>query len=401
MKVLLMLSLLLLVAVAPACKKKVATGKPDAGAAATQPLPVENVRPVAVHASGVTNKCVGGLDRSGAPQEFVIAGKKWRRQGYELTALDKDPDTNATLGLLSDIKDASEGTLANLKSFIARFKKRGVDAIIATGDIAEEAPDLRNVLITLADSGLPTFVIIGNIESLKDYDAAFAAVSAQKPNLFDLNKLRFVSGDDFDLVSLPGYHDANHVRTKEGCAYTAEDVNDVAKLVGRVTQAPVLVSHGPPRGTTNSSLDYLGEKEGHVGDEKLASLIQRTGIAFGVFGNVMEQGGTGVAADFNTRVAPGVFADRLYVNVGRASATPWNMNSGEVSTGMAMVLRIQNKKASYEVLKAGAKPTVPLKGAAPAAGSAAGSGSAASSGAEKGSVPAAGSAKPEAPRPAK
>jgi Icc-related predicted phosphoesterase len=368
--------MLALLAAAPACKRK----KPgvDAGPVVA---PETQLKPVAEHAGGVSNRCVGTLDRSGSPKELTIAGKKWRKQGYELTLTQKDADDRATIGLVSDIKDATEGTLANLRYFIAEMKKRGAEAIIATGDIAEEAPDIRSVMVTLADSDLPTFVIIGNMESLKDYDAAVASVSQTRPNLVDLNRTRFVGGDDFDLVSLPGYHDASHVRSTDGCAYKPADVADVRKLVARATQPVVFVSHGPPRGTGPSSLDMLSEKEGHVGDAKLSHLIQTANIPFGVFGNVMEQGGNGVAADFDTRVPAGTFAEKLYVNVGRASAVPWSLANGEISHGMAMVLRIAARKASYEVLRAPAqggaqkkappaprKPGAPVKGAAPTKG---------------------------------
>ena len=348
----------------PSCKKKVAPpkGGVDAGGASKLVPGDTEVKPIAEGASGVSNRCVGALNMAGPAQEMTLNGKKWRRQGYEMVALQKDPDDAAVLGLVSDIKDASPETLANLRHYIGEFKKRGAEAIIATGDIAEEAPDLRSVMMTLADSGLPTFVIIGNIESLKDYDAAVASVSALKPNLIDLNKTRFVAGDDYDLLSLPGYHDASHVRSQEGCAYKPEDVRDLNKLVSRSTQALVLVSHGPPRGTAPASLDMLSEKEGHVGDAKLAAFIKGANIPFGVFGNVMEQGGRGVGPDMDTPIAPGALSDRLFVNVGRASATPWSLATGEVSNGMAMVLRLQNKKAAYEVLRAPAgKAPAPQK----------------------------------------
>jgi hypothetical protein len=344
------LALLVALALAPACKKK-GDARGTADAASGTSGVVTEVRPVASHASGVTNRCVGPLDRSGAALEINIAGKKWRRQGYELSVLNKDPDSDAVLGLVSDIKDATEATLQNLKRFVAEFKKRGAEAIIAAGDIAEETPDIRSVVLTLAESDLPLFVIIGNREGIRDYDAAVGSVAEAKKNVFDLNRIRYVSGDDFDLVSLPGYHDPNHVRTKDGCAYTIEDVADVPRIAARAVNPVVLVSHGPPKGSTRTSLDF-SDTEANVGDPRLARVIQTSGIPFGVFGNVMEAGGTGVSADFNTRIEPGTWAERLYVNVGSASSFPWKLNVGEVSHGMAMVLRIKGKKASYEVLRA-------------------------------------------------
>jgi Icc-related predicted phosphoesterase len=346
------LALLLALALAPTCKKKTA---PTAGADAGPVAEAPPVRPVAVHVEGVTNRCVGPLDRGGPAEEMMLAGKKWRRMGYELTVLSKDADDQAVLGLVSDIKDATEQTLRNLRHFIGEFKKRGADALIAAGDLAEEAPDIRNVVLTLAESELPTFVIIGNREGIRDYEAAVSAVAQTKKNLFDLNKIRYVGGDDFDLVSLPGYHNANHVRAKDGCAYTREDLADVPRIAARAVNPVVLVSHGPPRGTAKTSLDWT-DTETNVGDPRLAWVIQTSGIPFGVFGNVMEAGGSGVSSDFNTPIPPGTWADRLYVNVGSASSFPWKLNNGEVSTGMAMVLRIKGKKGSFEVLRAKGAP---------------------------------------------
>jgi hypothetical protein len=335
------------IALAAGCKKKEGPkGAADAGA-----QPITEVRPIATHATGVTNRCVGPLDRSGPAQEVTIAGRKWRRQGYELTALSKDPEDQATLGVVADIKDSTEATLKNLKRFIAEFKKRGAEAIVATGDLGEEAHDIRTVVLTLAESDLPVFTIIGNREGIRDYDAAVSSVAETKKNVFDLNKIRYVSGDDYDLVSLPGYHDPNHVRTKDGCAYTIEDVADVPRIAARAVNPVILVSHGPPKGFAKTSLDFT-DNEANVGDPRLARVIQTSGIPFGLFANVMEAGGSGVSADFNTAVEPGVWADRLYVNSGSASSFAWKLNSGEESTGMAMVFRIRSRKASYEVIRA-------------------------------------------------
>lgn len=347
------LALLTAVALAPGCKKKSSqAAAANAGSGAADPA---IVRPIATHAVGVTNRCVGPLDRSGPAQEITVAGKKWRRQGYELTVLTKDPDDRAVLGALADIKDATENTLKNLKFFIREFKKAAVDAIVVAGDLAEEAADIRSVVLTLADSELPVFVIIGNREGIRDYDMAVGAVAEVKKNVFDLNRIRYVHGDDFDLVSLPGYHDPNHVRTKDGCAYSIEDVADVPRIAARAVSPVVLVSHGPPRGSAKTSLDFT-DTEAHVGDPRLARVIQTSGIPFGIFANVMEAGGSGVSADFSSPVPPGTWAERLYVNTGSASSFPWKLNSGEESWGMAMLFRIQGKKASYQVLRRAVGP---------------------------------------------
>jgi Icc-related predicted phosphoesterase len=335
-------------AVMPSCKKKDTPSKPSGASA--EPVAKPAIKPIAAEAAGVTNRCVGPLDRSGPAVEVTIAGKKWRKQGYELTVLTKDPDDEAALGLVSDIKDATEGTLKNLKHFIREFKKRNVDAIVATGDLAEEAPDIRNVVLTLSESELPVFVIIGNREGIRDYDSAVSSVAETKSNVFDLNKIRYVNGDDFDLVSLPGYHDPNHVRTKDGCAYSIEDVADVPRIAARAVNPVVLVSHGPPKGSGKTALDFT-DTEANVGDPRMARVVQTSGIAFGVFGNVMEAGGIGVSVDFNTRIEPGTWADRLYVNIGSASSFPWKLNNGNISSGMAMIFRIKGKKGSYEVLR--------------------------------------------------
>ena len=43
-------------------------------------------------------------------------------------------------------------------------------------------------------------------------------------------------------------------------------------------------------------------------------------------------------------------ADRLYVNAGSASATPWPMLDGKSSTGMAAVMVVDGGKATVEFL---------------------------------------------------
>jgi Icc-related predicted phosphoesterase len=347
MKLFWMVAFLLVLGAAPGCKKKEAKKAPPQA----QEAPADrNVRPVAADVAGVTNRCVGPLDRSGPAVEVTIAGKKWRRLGYELTTVTKDADDQAALGVVSDIKDGTEKTLANLRYFVAEFKKRNVDAIVATGDLAEEATDIRSVTLTLAESELPVFVIIGNRESIRDYDTAVGAVAEQRKNVFDLNRIRYVAGDDYDLVSLPGYHDPNHVRTTDGCAYSIEDVAQVPRIAARAVSPVVLVSHGPPKGSAKTSLDYT-DTEANVGDPRLARVIQTSAIPFGIFGNVMEAGGAGVSVDFNTRVEPGTWADRLYVNPGSASSFPWKLNNGEISNGMAAIFRIKGKKGSFEVLR--------------------------------------------------
>ena len=103
----------------------------------------------------------------------------------------------------------------------------------------------------------------------------------------------------------------------------------------------------PPRGADKNALDV---SEGqNVGDPRLLPLLQRA--PFGVFGQVWESGGRGIDGK-GKPVAPGVESDRLYLNPGAADRTPWPMADGTTASGLAALLTIRAKKASWEKIAA-------------------------------------------------
>ncbi|MEO1175453.1 MAG: hypothetical protein AAFX94_25880, partial [Myxococcota bacterium] len=61
----------------------------------------------------------------------------------------------------------------------------------------------------------------------------------------------------------------------------------------------VLVSHGPPRGDGNKSIDVISDRT-NVGDEAMRSFINGADIKYGIFGHILESGGRAVGGDIIT-----------------------------------------------------------------------------------------------------
>ena len=308
------------------------------------------VRVISVDGNKVTNRCVGAIVKRGRPTTIKVGSKLFKLHGYELTDISKKADGKVKLGLLSDAKDATRETIANIKKFLGHFKKAGVEAIILTGDIAEEAKDIQLVVETLAQSGVPVFVVMGNREGIANYQKGVMAAAAKFSNVFDMNTIRFFDGDDFDLISLPGYHNANHVRAKDGCAYTTRDVLNLHKLRAKANSPLILVTHGPPQGTGKTALDY-SDQGANVGDPKLVKIIRAARIPFGVFGNVHEAGGRTVGGDFLTPLPKNQWQTKLYANIGPASAFPWKLHGGMVTRGMAGIFELRGSEARFRSIK--------------------------------------------------
>jgi hypothetical protein len=81
---------------------------------------------------------------------------------------------------------------------------------------------------------------------------------------------------------------------------------------------------------------------------------------FGLFGNIQEAGGYATDLAGTTRVAADTFTDSFYLNPGPLDSVRWVMLDGTESVGMAGLVKVKGKQASYAIhrLKAGeAKPT--------------------------------------------
>ena len=294
--------------------------------------------------------CYGSFDKAAA-KTIQINGKPYILEGSTLKP-PADADSQAVIGIISDLKASSKNNLKAMKEYLDFFKSQGVELILVLGDTAEMRKDYITLLTPLLDSGLPVGVITGNRDPLSSYAQAVADLSAKYPNFINMNQVRVIDSEDYDIVSLPGYHDIRYVHHKNNsCVYGEKEIAELGKKIGEMEgKSVVLISHGPPKGEGKGALDYAFSG-GNVGDPKLAKLIADKNIHFGLFGNIHEAGGKGVGKDLTTKVPEDTMVENLYINVGPGDTDPWNMNDDSVSYGMATVMKIDGKKASYKIYR--------------------------------------------------
>jgi Icc-related predicted phosphoesterase len=277
--------------------------------------------------------------------EYGGASLKVRREGGDK----KGP---VKLGLLAGIKDLEPETQGALKRFLDEFEKQDVDLVIVGGDTAEQTDVLDAVYAWLPQqTARPIVSIAGNTERAGAHNYAIAKVRKTGAiNLINMGLVRRYDGPGFDVVSLSGYHDKTYLHLSGGCIYTDQALTDAESAIRAADDPVVMLVHGPPRQSGKQSLDFV-PGAGNVGDVKLTDLIKKMKVPFGVFGHILEAGGhaTDLAGKPLPQKKP---AAALFVNQGSANPLPWKMNDGSTSYGLAAVMTIDGKKASYEVLKA-------------------------------------------------
>jgi len=294
-------------------------------------------------------ECPGPFDTLKKPRTLTLAGKKYIHNGYQLRVENPDADHRVIIGVVSALKDISEGTRHNVERAFAWFEKEGVEWVVANGDLALEELDLEDVVDLLGHSGLPTLVILGNSESRGSWARVFKDRSERFPNLVNGNWVRQVIADDVEFWTVPGYHDRRFVHQGAGRLYKQEDIDVMREQLKPAGVGPVvLVAHGPPRGKGKHAIDRMFEGK-NVGDPMLTELISKMKIPFGLFGHILEAGGTAVGHDLRTPVRPKKMVRALYLNAGSLSGDPWGMNDGSASTGMATIVKISGSKASFQV----------------------------------------------------
>lgn len=296
-----------------------------------------------------SEQCVGSLNAEPVAT-LKIAGREWERKGATLTEKTTDPDDTMVVGVIADLKEDTPENLANIDRFLSFFKQEKAELILVVGDTGETKAQIANNLKRVASSGLPVGIIIGNRECQDDFVAAVTEVSEKAQNVINLNAVRHIIADDAEFVTMPGYYNASFLHCTKGCQYYEEDVAALAPIVAAAKHPVTLVSHGPPRQSGSSALDWISEGT-NEGDPVLAKFIVDQHIPFGVFANIHEAGGKATDAAGETQLKENTLVSSLYLNPGPGDSVRWMMNNGTESVGMAGLVTFKGKQASYKIFK--------------------------------------------------
>lgn len=279
---------------------------------------------------------------------FEIRGSDMVRQGGAW----KGP---LKIGVLGAVKEAGKETRANIKKAAAEFKKRGVQFVLANGDISEGEFDLEDAFMMVGDEiSVPIFAHIGNSEGKGSFTRAYLKTQKTHPHIFNMNWIRHIDLGGVHLFSLPGYYNAKFLHGKAGCHYTTKDITALRRLMETVPKSDTLIltAHGPPLSFGKQGID-VAHDAGNVGDPEMSDLINTVPVPFGLFGHILESGGR-ATSDLKTgtpiKLPMKKPANKLFINAGSSSGLPWAMLNGKQSYGMAAVVTIENKKGRVEFI---------------------------------------------------
>jgi Icc-related predicted phosphoesterase len=293
-------------------------------------------------------ECIGAFVADGTPTKLDINQRSYELRGSRLVETSTDQDDEIVIGVVADIKEDTPENIKNLKAILDFFKAEKAELIVVDGDLGENEPQIANVLEVLVQSGLPTFPIIGNREKKADFNNAVKTVQSKHNNIFNLNFVRLVQLDDVSLVSMPGYFNKDYIHVENGCHYLPSDVEGLRPIVKAAGEKPiVLVSHGPPKQDGPEALDRTLE-QANVGDPAMARFLQESGVKLGIFANIHEAGGRATDLLGANLVAPGKMSTEMYMSPGPADSVRWTMNDRTESVGMAAVMIVKGKQASYK-----------------------------------------------------
>jgi len=290
-------------------------------------------------------ECAAPLEPTAASQ-VQIGSRHATLAGFKLSFEVPSRSGQIVFGALGPINEDSAANLAALKKYLKFFADEKADAILVSGDVGETPGAIAHVLKVLAASKLPVLVVAGNRECRADFAEGVAEAQKEFKNVVNLNQVREVEFAEATVISLPGYHDPNFINCATGCRYYPSTIDEVVHMALSAKSPAVLVSHGPPRGEGSQALDYA-ISGGNVGDEQLTRAMQEAKIRFGVFSNIKEAGARATDLEGTTVMPAEKPAPSLYLNPGPADTTPWDMNDGSKSAGMAAVLAIKEGQASW------------------------------------------------------
>lgn len=318
--------LLLLCTALWACAQK------EAPAAAAPPSAPASPAPAPTHPGRSDPTCATPLDSPGA--RLVL----------------RAPKGQLKLGVLAGLKDAEDENLQQIKSLSEALHEKGAEALLAAGDLGDTVEAQVALLGAMASTGLPVLALPGNREVRADLDGAIDELKRRGLTIIDLSRTRIVDLGDLLLVSLPGTFERRFARVEGACIYVQADVDALASFLDkRPTAGPkvMLVAAVPPHGAGTWALDV---SEGqNVGDLRLNDLLTPARAAYGVFGQVWESGGRAVGATLAS--AGQGLSEQLYVNPGAADRTPWPMADGTTAKGLAGLVTILARAASYEIVR--------------------------------------------------
>lgn len=295
-------------------------------------------------------QCMTPFDVVETPKEVKIGSKRYSFKGFRADVLDQDADKEIVIGVMGAIKENTEDTMKNVDKFLKWFKKEGVELIVVNGDVAYDEMEIADNIEAVAKSGLPVYVIIGNSETIGAFNGAISELSEKYSNIINGNLVRFVNGDDVDLISLPGYFKARFIHAEGGCLFKPGDAEKLAELTKLADDQVAFVSHGPHLQEGKAAVDFAGEA-GNVGSSAMTDFMRANAVKLGIFGHILEGGGK--ATDFNgkTVLPEDKWSDALYLNAGSVSATPWQMNDGTTGVGMAAVVSVKPGQFKYKFTK--------------------------------------------------
>jgi Icc-related predicted phosphoesterase len=289
------------------------------------------------------------------PEKVKVGAEMFELRGSQMVRLGGPWKGPLKIGVLGAIKEASKGTRENIKRASEEFKKRGVNLVIANGDISEGEFDLEDAFMMLGDEiSVPIFAHIGNSEGKGSFTRAFLKAQKVHPDMFNMNWIRHLDWGGIHVFSLPGYYNFKFLHGKAGCHYTPRDLSALRKLIQALPKDDqvILTAHGPPKSFGKAAIDVAFDA-GNVGDPDMADLLETAPVPFGIFGHILESGGR-VTSDLKTGVPQKLpmtsGASRLYMNAGSASSMPWSMLNGKPVYGMAAVMTVEDHKARVEFI---------------------------------------------------
>lgn len=302
--------------------------------------------------------CVGPLAAGSGKQVIELGGQTYERNGYTLTRTSSDADGQVVLGIMSDVKEETEDNLKNVTAALEFFKAQKAEAIVFLGDSSETKEGVVKVLKAIAAGGLPVFAVVGNRECRLHWKEGMAEAQKDAKNLFDFTQIRLFNSNDVSIISMPGYYNPTYLHCTDGCRYFPSDVEGLSKLLKEATAAPLLISHGPPRQEGANAVDRIHDGA-NVGDPVLGEFLAKNPIPFGAFANIGEAGGKATDLSGKNVIAQDTMVNSLYLNPGFMDSIAWQMLDGTTSTGMAAVMTIKGRQASYKIKRFGAAPADP------------------------------------------